>query len=55
MMPVANNWNYIVAAYSVAWAGVIGYWIFTHRALRSARARYEQALATARSADGKSS
>jgi hypothetical protein len=43
----ADNWNFIVAAYAAAWIAVIGYWIFVHRAVRLARARYERAVAAA--------
>ena len=43
----SNNWNFIVAAYTAAWIAVIGYWLFVHRAVRLARARYEQAVAAA--------
>jgi hypothetical protein len=50
---VTNNWNFIIAAYAAAWIAVIGYWIFVHRAVRLARARYEQAVASAGRAGGK--
>jgi hypothetical protein len=48
-----NNWNFIIAAYTAAWIAVIGYWIFVHRAVRLARARYEQAVAAAARAEGR--
>ena len=38
-----SNWNFVIAAYSVAWIAIGGYWLFVHRVLRAARARYEQA------------
>ncbi|MGH7656573.1 MAG: hypothetical protein ACREN6_18135 [Gemmatimonadaceae bacterium] len=40
-----NNWDFVIAAYTAAWVAVIGYWLFVHRAVRHARARYEAALA----------
>jgi hypothetical protein len=53
MMPSAtSNWNYVIAAYAVAWIAVIGYWVFVHSAVRTARARYEQALASLARAQG---
>jgi predicted permease len=48
----SNNWIFIIAAYTAAWIAVIGYWIFVHRAVRHARARYEQAIAMAARAGG---
>jgi hypothetical protein len=42
-----NNWTFIIAAYTVAWLGVIGYWIFVHRAVRQAREVYDRAIAAA--------
>jgi hypothetical protein len=53
MPPATNNWNYVIAAYAVAWIAVIGYWVFVHGAVRRARARYEQALASLARAQGK--
>lgn len=41
---VTNNWNFVIAAYAVAWTAVVSYWVFVHRAVRRARARYEQAI-----------
>ena len=51
---VPSNWTFVIAAYTVAWVAVAGYWIFVHGALRAARERYEQALAAAARAEGKS-
>ena len=49
MMSSTTNWAFIIAAYSVAWVGVIGYWVFVHRAVRQARQVYDRAIeATAR-------
>ena len=42
---VTNNWDTVIAAYAVAWAAIVGYWVFVHRAVRRARERYEQVLA----------
>ncbi len=38
----ADNWKFISAAYGAAWIAIGGYWIFVHRALKKARARYER-------------
>ena len=54
MIPNTGNWNFIIAAYAAAWIAVIGYWVFVHRALRRARAHYEEAAASAARAEGKS-
>jgi hypothetical protein len=43
MTMASSNWNFVIAAYAAAWLAVIGYWVFVHRAVRQARARYEQA------------
>ena len=51
----ANNWNFIVAAYVLAWAAVVGYWVFVHRAVTRARARYEQAVSAAERTNGSGS
>ena len=48
----ASNWDFVIAAYAVAWTAVIGYWVFVHRAARQARTRYEQAVAAGRSTQG---
>ena len=53
MIPTTNNWNFIIAAYAAAWIAVIGYWVFVHGAVRRARARYEQAIASLARAQGK--
>ena len=37
MPPTVNNWNFIIAAYAIAWLSLGGYWLFVHRALRQAR------------------
>jgi hypothetical protein len=50
---MVSNWTFIIAAYTVAWVGVVGYWVFVHGAVRRARRRYEQALAAAARAEGK--
>jgi hypothetical protein len=47
-----SNWDFVIAAYTVAWVAVIGYWIFVHRAARVARERYDQAMAAAPSSRG---
>jgi CcmD family protein len=49
---VTGNWAFITAAYMAAWIGVVGYWIFVHRALRRARKRYEQSVAAPVRAEG---
>jgi hypothetical protein len=46
MIPTPNNWAFIISAYAAAWIAVIGYWVFVHRAVHRARARYEQAIAS---------
>jgi hypothetical protein len=46
-----DNWRFVIAAYGAAWMAIGAYWLFVHRALRVARARYEQSQsAQARSA-----
>jgi uncharacterized membrane protein (DUF485 family) len=42
-----NNWTFIIAAYTVAWLGIAGYWIFVHVAIRRAREEYDRAIAAA--------
>jgi hypothetical protein len=54
MIPNTNNWTFIIAAYAAAWSAVIGYGVFVHGAVRRARARYEQAIASLARAQGKS-
>ncbi len=54
MPPTVNNWNFIVAAYAIAWVTLGGYWLFVHRALRQARERYEQAIDAAAKSEGTS-
>ena len=36
------NMSFVIAGYVVMWVCVIGYWVYVHRSLRAARARYEQ-------------
>ena len=43
----SHNCDFVIAAYSAAWIAVIGYWVFVHRAVHQARARYEQAATRA--------
>lgn len=50
---MVNNWTFVIAAYSAAWIGVVGYWVFVHRAVRRARERYELSIAAAARAEGK--
>jgi hypothetical protein len=45
MPQVANNWNFVLAAYGVTWAVIIGYWVHVHRTLRQAKLDYQAALA----------
>ena len=47
-MQFANEWNFIIAAYVVAWVGLGGYSIYLARLTR----RAEQAYDAARSATG---
>ncbi len=54
MIPMTNNWAFIISAYAAAWIAVIGYWVFVHGAVRRARIRYEQAMASLARAQGKS-
>lgn len=42
-----NNWAFIIAAYTVAWVGIVGYWVFVHRAVSRAREVYRRAAAAA--------
>lgn len=53
MLSQTNNWMFIAAAYSAAWIAVAGYWVFVHRAVRIARSRYEQALASSTPVQGR--
>jgi CcmD family protein len=39
----ASNWAFVTAAYVATWAVIVGYLVYTHRALRRARAEYERA------------
>jgi hypothetical protein len=54
MPPTTNNWDFVIAAYVVAWVALGGYWLFVHRAVRQARARYDQAIASAAKLEGSS-
>ena len=54
MIPNTGNWTFIISAYAAAWIAVIGYWVFVHRAVRRARARYDQAVTALARAQGKS-
>jgi hypothetical protein len=49
---MAGNWAFITAAYVAAWVGVVGYWVFVHRAVRRARKRYERSVAAPARAEG---
>ncbi len=48
----SNNWTYIIAAYTVAWVGIVGYWAFVHRAVRMARDVYDRAVQAAARTEG---
>ena len=37
-----NEWNFVIAAYGVAWAVIVGYAIYLARTVRRARALAEQ-------------
>ncbi len=54
MPPTANNWNFVIAAYVIAWVTLGGYWLFVHRAVRQARAQYDQAVSAAAKSEGTS-
>ncbi|MFI5232754.1 MAG: hypothetical protein ACHQSE_09605 [Gemmatimonadales bacterium] len=51
-MTPASNWTFITAAYGAAWVAVAGYWFFVHRAVRRARAQYDQAIGVAAESEG---
>jgi hypothetical protein len=53
-MATSSNWTFIGAAYAAAWIAVAGYWIFVHRAVRQARARYDQEIGAAAESEGMS-
>lgn len=38
-----SNWSFVIAAYSIAWIVILGYFFRLHRLLRRARAYYERA------------
>ena len=38
----ASNWSFVTAAYVVTWVVVLGYLVYTHRALQRSRAEYER-------------
>jgi CcmD family protein len=38
MNPAASNWEFVAAAYGVAWAVILGYLLYLRGRLRSARA-----------------
>ena len=52
MPPTTNNWNFVIAAYAIAWVTLGAYWLFVHRAVRQARARYDQAMRAAAKSEG---
>ena len=37
-----SNWNFVVAAYAVTWAALIGYAVHVHRAARRAARMLER-------------
>ena len=41
-----QNWNFVIAAYSVSWLVLAGYALYVQRRLRSARAMYERTTAS---------
>lgn len=38
----ASNWKFVTAAYVITWALIIGYMVYSQRALQQARAEYER-------------
>ena len=50
MNDTANNWNFVYAAFIVAWVVILFYHRHAFRALRRARARYARAEATRKTA-----
>jgi CcmD family protein len=44
MTPGVGNWNYIIAAFAIAWIGIGGYWLHASGRLRRVRAEYERAV-----------
>ena len=45
---VDRNWYFVIAAYSVAWVFILGYWVYVHRTVAQARDRYERATGARR-------
>lgn len=41
----ASNWSFVTAAYVITWVVILGYLVYTHRALQRARAEYERVAA----------
>ena len=44
---MANNWDFVIAAYAVTWVVVLGYLVRVHRMLTRARAEHDAAIAHA--------
>lgn len=42
---MTNNWTFVVAAFTVTWAVIIGYLVHVHNTLRRARALLDDARA----------
>ena len=38
----ASNWAFVIAAYTVTWVLILGYWAYGHRALRRAQAEFQR-------------
>jgi CcmD family protein len=51
-MTPTNNWNFVIAAYAITWLTLGGYWLFVHRAVGHARARYAAAVSAAAKSEG---
>ena len=45
---MTGNWMFVIAAYSVTWIVVLGYFVRLHRGLRRAQSAYDAAMAATR-------
>jgi hypothetical protein len=44
MTMMSSNWTFVTVAYATVWIAIGSYWLHVHRALKRARARYEQSV-----------
>ncbi len=48
---MTRNWTFVIAAYSLTWAVILGYLVRLHRGRRRAESAYDTAMAETRAGD----